>query len=146
MTGLLRPDNAVAAILVLEDGRYVVQLRDNNPLIWFPKHWGCFGGGIDQGETAEEALIRELMEELGFSPASLKYFTKIDFDLGFCGLPILNRTFFETSVSQEQMKEFLLTEGEAFAAFPAEVLLGSYPVSPYDAFALWLHSRRNELA
>ena len=42
--------HAVAALLVLEDGRYIMQLRDDLPDIWYPGHWGLFGGGIDEGE------------------------------------------------------------------------------------------------
>ena len=37
--------DASAAIIILEDGRYLLQLRDDIELIWYPGHWGCFGGG-----------------------------------------------------------------------------------------------------
>ena len=35
--------DAVAGILVLEDGRYLMQLRDDIPGIFYPDHWGLFG-------------------------------------------------------------------------------------------------------
>src|SRR3954470_23042017 len=60
--------NAVAALLVLDDGRYILQLRDNKPQIFYPDHWGLFGGAVDEGEHEVEALQRELREELGFAP------------------------------------------------------------------------------
>jgi 8-oxo-dGTP pyrophosphatase MutT (NUDIX family) len=60
----LRPASAVAALLQLADGRYVMQLRDSNPGIFYPDHWGCFGGAVDAGEEPVAALVRELAEEL----------------------------------------------------------------------------------
>src|SRR5262249_19104994 len=60
----LRPGHAVAALLVLEDGRYIMQLRDDVPNIWYPGHWGLFGGGVDDREDEVAALRRELREEL----------------------------------------------------------------------------------
>jgi 8-oxo-dGTP diphosphatase len=33
-----------------------------------PDFWGFFGGGIEKGETPEQALIRESQEELDYTP------------------------------------------------------------------------------
>src|SRR5262249_59560855 len=73
----LRPGNAVAAIIVVE-GQYLLQLRDAKPGIFFPAHWGCFGGGVDPGETVEQALVRELEEELGAKivTGDMRYFSR----------------------------------------------------------------------
>ncbi|MFL6930718.1 MAG: hypothetical protein ACJ8FK_12480, partial [Xanthobacteraceae bacterium] len=51
----LSAGDAAAALLVLEDARYLLQLRDDIPPIWYPGHWGLFGGGVDAGEDAVEA-------------------------------------------------------------------------------------------
>jgi len=54
---------AVVAAVVMRDGKLLLCQRpdgDHLPLLWeFP------GGKIDPGETPEEALARELAEELG---------------------------------------------------------------------------------
>jgi 8-oxo-dGTP pyrophosphatase MutT (NUDIX family) len=63
--GQLKPANAAVALIVDEAGRYLVQLRDAKPTIFFPDHWGCFGGALEPGETDERCLARELDEELG---------------------------------------------------------------------------------
>ncbi len=60
----IQGDDAVAAILVLDDGRYVMQLRDAISRIFYPDHWGCFGGAVNAGEAPLDALYRELNEEL----------------------------------------------------------------------------------
>ena len=48
-----------------EDNRVLLQLRDDKPDIFFPNHWGCFGGAIEPGEAPHDTLLRELQEELG---------------------------------------------------------------------------------
>jgi 8-oxo-dGTP diphosphatase len=45
-----------------------MQLRDNIPGIIYPGCWAFFGGHIDPGETPEEAVKRELLEEISYTP------------------------------------------------------------------------------
>ena len=55
----------VAAILVNNSGRILVAERCGHPGAWqFPQ------GGVDDGESARDALKREIEEELGLSPSS----------------------------------------------------------------------------
>lgn len=46
------------------DGRFVLQLRDVRPDISHPGCWGLFCGSKLHGESPEEAMVRELQEEL----------------------------------------------------------------------------------
>jgi len=143
----LKPANAVAAIITV-DGSYLLQLRDNRHGIFFPAHWGCFGGATEPGETREDALTRELHEELGvtLAPAAFRYFTRFDFDLSFAGLAPIWRFFYETEMEPERLSDLQLQEGAAMRLFSAEELLtGTVPVTPYDSFALWFHVNRRRL-
>ena len=57
----------VAVILLYDDKkRILLQYRGEN-MERLPNHWAFFGGGIDEGETPEEAVKREAMEELEYS-------------------------------------------------------------------------------
>ena len=55
----------IAAIIFENDkGEFLLYLRDNRPGIPFPDHWDLIGGHVEKGETPEEALLREVKEEL----------------------------------------------------------------------------------
>ena len=71
----LLPGDAVAGLILLEDGRYLLQKRDPLPDIFFPDHWGLFGGAVEESESDMEALRRELREELGLTVQDARYFT-----------------------------------------------------------------------
>jgi 8-oxo-dGTP pyrophosphatase MutT (NUDIX family) len=143
----LKPGNAVCAIITVED-RYLLQLRDNIAGIFFPACWGCFGGGMEPGETPADALVRELKEELDLTvdPAELRYFTRSDFDLAFAGLPSIWRDTFDLRLEPSRLKGLRVLEGAAMKLFTADELLASAePLTPYDSFALWLHINQRRL-
>ena len=140
--GKIAGADAVAALLVLEDGRYVMQLRDPKPEIFYPDHWGCFGGAVDGGEDPRQALARELREELEFEVGATRQFTRFDFDLSGLGQKPVYRIYFEVPVSAAAFSRFVLHEGAQFRAFSGADILQQPRVTPYDAFAIWLHYRR----
>ncbi len=137
-----RPHDAVAALLVHEDGSYIMQLRDSKPEIFYPGHWGCFGGAVDSGETAEDALRRELREEIQFDMTGATRFTRFDFDFSPLGYSKVYRVYFEVKVSDAAFRRFVLREGADVQAFRGDKLLVTRRVTPYDAFAIWMHMSR----
>lgn len=64
----------VTMAIIHQDGKYLMQLRDNIPHIPYPGVWGLFGGHLDPGEEPEMALKRELMEEINYSVENLREF------------------------------------------------------------------------
>jgi len=137
----LQIGNAAAAIILVEDGRYLLQLRDNIESIWYPGHWGCFGGGVEPGEEPVRALRRELREELSFEFTEARFFTELEFDLAGLGLDRYYRKYYLVRMTLAEMDCSRLAEGVGLAAFDGDTMLGSLDLSPYDAFALFLHTR-----
>lgn len=143
----LTPGNAVAAILTV-GGSYLLQLRDTKRGIFFPSHWGCFGGGVEQGETLEVSLARELEEELALKVPSkaIRYFTRFDMDLAFAGLTPIWRYFYEIEIGRDVLSTLTLREGCEMRLFPPQAILGcTINITPYDSFALWFHINRKRL-
>lgn len=144
----LSPGNAVAAILLMPDARYLLQHRDRRAGIFFPDHWGCFGGAVDPVDRDRKvALKRELTEELGLvvDDAGVAYFTDFTFDMASCGMGHIYRTFYEIRLSTDQAAGLRLGEGSECRAFTAREALGGLRLTPYDAFALWMHTNRSRL-
>jgi 8-oxo-dGTP pyrophosphatase MutT (NUDIX family) len=138
----LRPSDAVAAILINEDSRYIMQLRDGKSGIFYPDHWGCFGGAVEKGESPVMALRRELQEELEFEAHEVTRFTQFDFDFSPLGYSKVYRIYFEVAVTASAFRRFVLHEGAALKAFDGPALLAGEKVTPYDSFAIWMHLYR----
>ncbi len=139
----MRPSHAAVAILLHEDGRYIMQLRDAKIEIFYPEHWGCFGGAIDAGEDAVAALRRELREELELEMGAATRFTQFQFDFSALGQGKVTRDYYEVRVADNAFKRFVLHEGQAVKAFAGPDLLSNHRVTPYDAFAIWMHLFRS---
>ena len=56
------------AVLLHRDGRVLLQHRDDKPDIESPGQWSLFGGGLDEGEEPEDAMLSEIDEEIGYRP------------------------------------------------------------------------------
>lgn len=57
-------ENALA-VIVDNDNKILLLKRAEEPGTWMPNKWGLVGGGIEKGETPEEACKREIKEEIG---------------------------------------------------------------------------------
>ncbi len=138
--------DAAAALLTVDDGRYLMQLRDDRAGVFYPGHWGLFGGAVEAGETPEEALRRELMEEIAFVPDDLRLFTRMDFDFTPFGAGRCWRIFYEGSVPAAALPTLRLGEGQRLEVVALPELLVNRPTVPYDGFALWMHDAARRTA
>ena len=67
----------VALILFYNDKKEIL-LQDRTGISKFGEEWGQFGGSIEEGETPEQAVIRETKEELNFNLKEHKYIGEVN--------------------------------------------------------------------
>lgn len=67
----------VLAIIRDPEGRTLLQHRDDNPDIVWPDCWTILGGGVEPGESDQEAITREVEEEAGFTLSNPRFITTV---------------------------------------------------------------------
>lgn len=135
------PARAVGALILAGDNGYLLQHRDERAGIWYPGHWGLFGGKVEPGENFEAALCRELDEELGFVPEKYSYFTDMALNFSFVDGE-LSRRVFVVELDEAHVNRLDLREGRAMRVFTPAALDVRLPVVPCDRFVLDLHISR----
>jgi len=108
----------VVKAVIFKDHKYLLQLRDNDPAISYPNTWSFFGGEVDEGEKFEEALKRELEEELSWHPNELFFLNKITNKKVDC-----NITYYMVNCDAPE-DSLVLGEGQAMDWFCLEEVLG----------------------
>lgn len=89
--------------------------KDNNILVYLqrradnaerhPGYFGLFGGGAEENETSEEALKREIKEELNFIPENYKYLGRYDSERS-------RKDVFTLEVTENFEKQITILEGD----------------------------------
>lgn len=65
------------AAFVVKEGKVLLGKRSETRS-FYPNIWDVFGGHIEAGESHEEALGRELWEELGITPTESEFLLTVD--------------------------------------------------------------------
>lgn len=129
-----------SAVIIFYKKKVLLQKRDNLTSIFYPNHWGLFGGARDKLENYKATAIREVREELSYhlDKNLIKYFFKLDMQFP---LPdkkkTVKRYFFLYEVKNLAYfkKTAVLLEGanmNFFSRNQSKKLL----MTPYDSYAL----------
>jgi 8-oxo-dGTP diphosphatase len=116
-------------LIVAEDGRILLQLRDDKPGLVGAGKWGYFGGHLDPGERPAEAFLREMQEELGWRPRHFEHYTTMDVDRD--GWHVTSHAF--AAHLDVPLDALTLGEGQAMALYapdrlPAETTPSVHPM------------------
>jgi 8-oxo-dGTP diphosphatase len=106
-----------AIIFENEKGEFLLYLRDNKPNIPFPDHWDLIGGHIEEGETPDEALVREVKEELGMDLKNYKFYKTFEC---ITGDAYANLKYIYTGKINIPIEEITLYEGVRAQYFSRE--------------------------
>lgn len=127
-------NNVVVALILNEKNEFLLQKKDLE-YSWFPGKWCLFGGKIEDMENAEEAIVRELREELGIDieRVNLKFQKKFNYEnvradglAKRCGEQYCYTYRFQGDVS-----DIKLREGCGFAFFDYSEIK-YHPVAEHD--------------
>lgn len=66
-----QPANTVGALFIRSDGKVLLGLRSPSKKSW-PDHWDTIGGRVEDGESLEDALVREIREETGVTATGFR--------------------------------------------------------------------------
>jgi len=132
--GLAQGRQGVVGCLVLRpDGRVFAQRRSPTRRL-FPGCWDLVGGHLEVGETPQQALVRELHEETGWTLERLLGLRRVvDWESpGPDGSPVLKREFVVAVAvaggwDSPQLEPEKVTEGRWFGRGELEVLNENRP-------------------
>ena len=95
----------ISVVIFYDNGKILLQDRTGHKSKC--KRYGFFGGGIERKETPEQALVREIKEELDYDIKDFKFIGK------FCGKNKVSKRVIFTYISRlKDIKKFKQKEGK----------------------------------
>ena len=67
------------AVIIFYDEKKRILLQDRKSISKFGEEWGFFGGGIENDETPEEAVVREVKEELDYQLNNYSFLKEVHY-------------------------------------------------------------------
>ena len=131
----------VSAVIYTPDGRYLMQLRDDKPGLPLRNHWAFFGGEVDSGEAPENAILREVEEELTFRPNNCRWFHEAVYVLPLHVKGVVRKSFYLIAIKPEEVDSMVLCEGANLKLMTVDEILTLNRVAPWDLCVVLLHSR-----
>lgn len=115
------------ALIIFYDDKKRILLQDRRSISKMGEEWGYFGGQIEEGETPEQAVVRETKEELRYDLKEYRYagrYTDVISDL------TIDRYVFVAPL--KDISQLTQVEGEKMQFFSLEEALRLKMVSEGD--------------
>jgi 8-oxo-dGTP pyrophosphatase MutT (NUDIX family) len=114
-------EEAASVIFINRDGELLMRLRGSQPGLPWASHWDLIGGAMEDGESHEQAAVRETLEELELKLEGHRYWGAIQ---GIVRIHVYGAPL------DAPAESLTLLEGERVAWFrPDDV--ASLPLVPY---------------
>jgi 8-oxo-dGTP diphosphatase len=132
----------VGAVLVDAEGRVLLQQRDDKPGLRYPNFWTFFGGAVEDGEAPDEAIQRELAEELELGDLPMRFWMAYQCPARTIPGLVVTTNFVYIGHMTRPLETLTLHEGQAMRYFTraeSETLTLAFEQSPillryFDAF------------
>lgn len=109
----------------IKDGKVRVFLqRRSKDAEYRPDQFGLFGGGIEPGETREQALVREIKEELNIEAKNYEFIGQYESD------SVINNVFI-MEVGENFENEVHVNEGQYGRYFTEEEIMNEPALSDF---------------
>ena len=136
---------AVAALIQDDGGRFLLQLRDDLPHLPLPGHWALFAGSVEPDETPDDAILREIEEELSWRPEAAHWFTESVQSLPRPDRRIVRRVWYRVALPQSRLLHLKQREGADMRLFTLDEMVRLDRISPWDLSAALLLARHQSL-
>jgi 8-oxo-dGTP diphosphatase len=111
----------VNAIPVNAEGKILLQQRDDRSDLSYPGYWTTFGGKVEDGESPDEAIRRELLEEIELE-LPMKLWRVNDYPMERDGQKMVVESYTYIGRIDRAASEITLNEGQALGYFGLEDL------------------------
>ena len=129
----------VGAIIRNTNNEYLLQQRDEHAPS-FKHHWTLFGGQVEDGEKPEDALLRELSEEIYLKPDIIDSITLIQTNVNDDGV---TQYIFEI-ITNAQITDLVLSEGETMAYIAESSLFArNFAFNIKEVFEKYIKQKNN---
>ncbi len=117
------------ALLMNEEGTFAIHFIERDDIFGHEFYIETPGGGVDEGETFEEALVRECDEETGYDVEVLEYLGEVDDWYNLINRNNINQFFLAKTLPNPHKKHFA-SSGDSFIKetkfLPVEEIISIY--------------------
>jgi 8-oxo-dGTP diphosphatase len=132
----------VSVILANTCSEILLQLRDDKPGLLWAGHWTLPGGYVESDETPDQAIAREMIEEMELHDLDLRLWKRFEATRG--DPPILCAEHIFVGRLDREAETISLHEGQRIAFFGCEPISGMVLAFNYTPVALMYFNEEQE--